>query len=724
MTSATGPDKASYPILIVDDSPTQAQQLCYLLEENQYRVLLAKDGKEALALVNTDKPAIIISDIIMPEMNGLELCKHIKDDDHTKDIPVVLLTSLSNSEDVLDALDSGADSFLTKPYDDEYLLGHLERLLSNRSPSNDMHMRVTMTTDFGGRERCLNVNPQQMLTLLFSTYEAAVHRNAELRQTQDALQTLNMHLEDLVEARTEALQTEISERKRAEESLRASEAKLRGILDNIGIGICLINKNMHVLEMNRTMHDWFPNVNLDDCPVCYRVFNNPSNDKICKDCPTARTLRTGITSEGQIKLEGHKQTYRIVASAIIDTQGEVDTAIEMVDDITERLSLEDQLHQAQKMEAIGQLAGGVAHDFNNILQAMVGYSSLLLDRLEKGDERYEFADEIAQGAARAAALTRQLLAFSRRQILEMEDLELNEVIQGVMKMLRRVIGENIEVGLIEGRRLGIVHADPGQMEQVLINLCVNARDAMPEGGRITIETENVMIDKEYCDTHTWAKLGHYVLLSVTDTGCGMDAQTQAHIFEPFFTTKELGKGTGLGLATVYGIVRQHNGMIQVYSEVDKGSTFKIYIPSIERPATAVEPRVARRAQGGTETILVAEDDENLRKLTSRILMNAGYTVILAVNGQDALDVFQQHAADIALVMLDVIMPKMGGKAVYDTLQEQYPHLRFLFTSGYSTNAIHTGFILHQGIELIQKPFAPDALLRKVREILDHPMDKN
>jgi CheY-like chemotaxis protein len=262
------------------------------------------------------------------------------------------------------------------------------------------------------------------------------------------------------------------------------------------------------------------------------------------------------------------------------------------------------------------------------------------------------------------------------------------------------------------------------MEQVLLNFCVNARDAMLEGGTLTIDTENVLMDAEYCAAHAWATPGNYVLLSVTDTGCGMDAETQAHIFEPFFTTKELGKGTGLGLATVYGIVRQHQGMIQVYSEPEKGTTFKVYLPCVERAAATVAPKVAGRARGGTETILVAEDDATLRKLAELILETAGYTVLLATNGREALDVFEKHAcgtdgsANIDLCLLDVIMPKLGGKAVYDALRPLHPRLRFLFSSGYSTSAIHRDLVLEEGIGLIQKPYAPDALLRKVRQVLD------
>ncbi|MBX7255207.1 MAG: response regulator [Candidatus Hydrogenedentes bacterium] len=385
----------------------------------------------------------------------------------------------------------------------------------------------------------------------------------------------------------------------------------------------------------------------------------------------------------------------------------------------EREELEEQYRQAQKMEAIGQLAGGVAHDFNNILQAILGYGSLLRDRLPSDGEASEFTDEILQATQRASTLTRQLLAFSRRQILTIEDLDLSSVINGMIKMLRRVIGEDIEVNVSHGPELGVVHADRGQMEQVLLNLCLNARDAMPEGGVISIETESVTIDEEYCNAHAWASPGRFVLLSVTDTGCGMSAETQARIFEPFFTTKDLGKGTGLGLATVYGIVRQHQGMIQVYSEVGKGSRFKVYLPSFDQTVTkSLKSEVLEPARGGSETILVAEDEEMLQRLAVRILESAGFTVLLATNGEEAVEIFEKHADKIDLAFLDVVMPKMSGKAVYDALRARFPRLRFLFSSGYSTSVIHTDFVLKEGIELIEKPYSPTALVRKVREILD------
>jgi PAS domain S-box-containing protein len=434
-----------------------------------------------------------------------------------------------------------------------------------------------------------------------------------------------------------------------------------------------------------------------------------------------KTITSGRDWHGEFhnkRKDGTLSWERAFISPIRDSNGTITNFLGFKENITQQKSLEAQLHQAQKMEAVGQLAGGVAHDFNNILQGMVGYSSLLLDLLPEHDETHEFAEEIFQGAERAAGLTRQLLAFSRRQVLEMEDLELCEVVHGMTKMIRRLIGEDIEVAVMDGRGVGVVHADRGQMEQVLLNLCINARDAMLEGGVLTIGTENVVLDDGYCNVHTWASPGRYVLLSVTDTGCGMDTETQTHIFEPFFTTKALGKGTGLGLSTVYGIVRQHQGMVQVYSEVGLGTTFKVYLPNVEPTASTVEVKAVERARGGTETILLAEDDQALQTLAARILESAGYTVLRASDGKEALDVFEQHAAAIDLCLLDVVMPKMGGKAVYDVLRQQHPHLPFLFSSGYSMDVIHTGFVLKEGIELIQKPYAPEALLRRVRHVLD------
>ena len=395
------------------------------------------------------------------------------------------------------------------------------------------------------------------------------------------------------------------------------------------------------------------------------------------------------------------------------------------DDITarkraeeEQARLETQLRQAQKMEAVGQLAGGIAHDFNNLLQVILGHLDILRAGSEPGSATRQDLDEVHRAAERAAELTRQLLAFSRRHVIQPVNVDLNELIQPMLKMIRRIIGEHIDLRFLRGERLGTVCVDKGQFEQVLMNLCVNARDAMPGGGMLTIETENVTIGQDYRKSHPWAVEGRYVLLSVNDTGHGMDDETLGKIFEPFFTTKAVGHGTGLGLATVYGIVKHHNGLIHVYSEPGKGTTFKIYIPIVDRPAEAVGSKIEPRAVGGSETILMAEDEEMVRGLVARLLRNAGYTVLTACDGEEALRIFEEHDGQIHLALLDVMMPKLGGREVMERIKKKSPSVRFLFSSGYSENAVHTNFVVKEGFNLISKPYRTPELLRAIRKVLD------
>jgi len=384
----------------------------------------------------------------------------------------------------------------------------------------------------------------------------------------------------------------------------------------------------------------------------------------------------------------------------------------------EQKRLEAQLRQSQKMEAIGQLTGGIAHDFNNLLQIINGFGDMIKDELDLNHPARPALDEILKAGERAAELVRQLLAFSRQQVMKMDHLSLNDLIRKLIEMIQRIIGEHIEFEFIPGRNLGMVRGDAGQIEQVIINLCINARDAMPEGGRLMIETSNVFINGEYCKTHLEAQPGRYVLICVTDNGGGMDEATQARIFDPFFTTKNFGLGSGLGLSTAYGIIRQHEGSINVYSEAGRGSLFKIYLPISERRATEVDREIPAKTRGGNETILIAEDDQMVRGLMQTILERAGYTTLTAENGEAAIETIKTRKDEIDMAILDVVMPKKSGKAVFDHIQQIKPSMAVLFASGYSENAIHTNFILETGLELIQKPFASGQLLHKTRELLD------
>jgi len=397
-------------------------------------------------------------------------------------------------------------------------------------------------------------------------------------------------------------------------------------------------------------------------------------------------------------------------------------------DITERKRSEEalrasqlQLQQSQKLEAIGQLAGGVAHDFNNMLTAIIGYTDLSLRRVGLENPIRRNLEETKKAAERAASLVRQLLAFSRKQILEPKVLDLNDVVKDMHKMLTRLIGENIKLATRLETDLGSVKADPCQVEQIIVNLVVNARDAMPRGGRVTIETANVALDDQFAvKKHVSVKPGEYVMLAVSDTGSGMDQETQARIFEPFFTTKEVGKGTGLGLSTVYGIVKQSGGNIWVYSEEGLGTVFKVYLPRID---DATASTIARQSQEtsaprGTETILLVEDEDVVRGLTRKILMQAGYNVLDAKGGDEAIRLCHAHAGPIDLLLTDVVMPEVSGKEVADRLLELRPSIRVLYMSGYTDEAIVQHGVLDANVKFIQKPFTWVGLTRKVREVLN------
>ena len=389
-------------------------------------------------------------------------------------------------------------------------------------------------------------------------------------------------------------------------------------------------------------------------------------------------------------------------------------------DISERTQLEQQLRQAQKMEAVGRLAGGIAHDFNNLLTAIFGYADLLAEDLPPGSPAQADVKEIRTAATRAAALTRQLLAFSRQQVLQPVVLNVIDVVGDLENMLQRVLGEDVELEAHFAADLGNIRADQGQLEQVILNLAVNARDAMPTGGKLTIEAANVVLDEHYAQTHRPVVPGRYVMIAVSDTGVGMDAATQARIFEPFFTTKEPGKGTGLGLSTAYGIVKQSGGYIWVYSEVGGGATFKIYLPRVDAPAEVVAAPPELGTVAGSETVLVAEDDPLLLPLARDVLKRLGYTVLEARTASDAVAVAQAHSGVIHLLVSDVVMPGESGLQLARRLLDVRPNLRVLYISGYSDEAVVRHGLLDPGTTFLQKPFTPAALARKVREVLDAP----
>jgi len=370
------------------------------------------------------------------------------------------------------------------------------------------------------------------------------------------------------------------------------------------------------------------------------------------------------------------------------------------------------------MEAIGRLAGGIAHDFNNLLTVVIGYSNMLIREIPKGDSKHKRLANIASASERAAALTKQLLAFSRKQVLDVKVLNINDVIAAMEEMLRRLIGENIELVTVSCSPLGLVRADPSQIEQIILNLSVNARDAMPHGGKLTIETANVMLDEGDSRANAEVEPGLYVMCAVSDSGVGMDAETASHVFDPFFTTKEKGVGTGLGLATVYGIVKQHQGHVVVQSQQQRGTTFKIYLPLVEEFLESNSVTTANEIQlGGSETILVVEDEETVRPLTCEALELLGYHVLSAHESELAVTISDGHAGPIHLLLTDVVLPKMDGRSLYEKLAATRPDMKVVYMSGYTDNFIVHHGVLDQGVHFLAKPFTLDALAKKVRDVL-------
>ncbi|MBI3262254.1 MAG: response regulator [Acidobacteria bacterium] len=435
--------------------------------------------------------------------------------------------------------------------------------------------------------------------------------------------------------------------------------------------------------------------------------------------PTDRTYRF-VRPDGRvlwvretIRLATNESTGEpIVRGTIVDI-----TSVKDAEEI--RRALEEQLRQAQKMEAVGRLAGGVAHDFNNLLTAILGYSELVLDELTDRQELKSDIEEIVRAGRSAAALTRQLLAFSRKQVMQPITLSLNEAVAHMDKLLRRLIGEDVELVTVLDENLALAKADPALLEQVIINLAVNARDAMPRGGRLTIETQNVELDEGYVRAHVELPQGRYAMVAVSDTGCGMDKSTLARVFEPFFTTKEAGKGTGLGLSTVYGIVKQSSGYIWAYSEPDIGTTFKVYLPAVDDAIEIISPDFASTlTAAGTETILIVEDEETVRDVAGEGLRRSGYNVFVARTGEEAVQLLDQYKGELHLLLTDVVLPGMSGPAVVKRARDARPNLAVLYMSGYTDNAVVHHQILEPGTAFLQKPFTPQMLNRKVREVLN------
>jgi PAS domain S-box-containing protein len=690
-------------ILIVEDSVTQAERLRIVLVSNGFEPTVSHHVEDALDQIVAQRFDAIISDIVMPGLSGYDLCHRVKSSRLSRDIPVILLTTLNDPTDVIQGLECGADNFLTKPYEPQNLIERLRAVLENRRLRSQGKLNVGVEILFLGKKFVISSEKEQILDLLISTFEDTVRTNRALRGSQAELAAAKSKLEHY------AVQLE--------GKVQFSEEKYAKLVQNASVAILILDESGSILEINRTGEELLGKSKTELAGDALAIFvDTPKREAF--DTEFLRLLREGSGRMTEVPICGANAKPAVAdwSAATVEFQQER-VVLGILRDITKEVELKNQLLHAQKMEAVGRLAGGVAHDFNNLLTVISGYTQLVME-MGGSTEQQEHLDEVFKASQRASALTQQLLAFSRRQVLQPQVVDLNGVIRNLERMLRRLIGEDIVLGSVLADQLGPVRADPGQLEQVIVNIVVNARDAMPNGGRITVETSNEELDELYIQGRADLKPGEYTMLAITDTGQGMSAETKSRLFEPFFTTKGQGKGTGLGLSTVYGIVRQTGGDVWVYSEPWRGTTFKIYLP---RASAAVASKAAltgdRPAPTGSGIVLVVEDEESVRRLASLVLRQNGYTVLTASSGEEALEICDRQGGRIDLLISDIVMPGMDAFDLRARIRAQHPHIRMLFTSGYTEHAVLGANPVETADAFISKPFTGQQLTSKVHELL-------
>ncbi len=680
-------------ILVVDDREENRYFLEVLFKGDGHGVQPAANGAEALERLSLGGIDVIVSDILMPVMDGFELCRKVKADEALRHIPFIIYSATYTSpEDEAFALKIGADLFIIKPCEPDVLMEAVRSVMAG----------------FGNRVGGLTQAPPQAEEF-FKLYNERLVRKLEHKVLQ-------------LEKESKAL-------RQAEQALSISESKYRRLHKSMTDGFVYVDMQGIIRESNESYRMMLGYTEEELSRLTYQSLTPEKWHALEEDIVQGQILQKGcsdVYEKEYRKKDGTVFSVELRTFLLCNEAGEKEGMWAIVRDISKRKQaeqalkeLEDQLHHSLKMETVGRLAGGVAHDFNNILSAISGYGYLALMHMAKEDPLRSNIESMLEGVDRAAHLTKDLLLFSRKQASVRKPADLNEILRNVQKFLVRVIAEDIECKMVLSETPLSVLADSNQLEQVLMNFAMNASDAMPHGGVFVVTTEQVALGESLISGDVVDKPGPYAHMTVSDTGTGMDASTAERIFEPFFTTKEVGKGTGLGLSVAYGVIKQHDGYVKVCSEPGKGTAFHIYLPVIMQETRGIsEERQAEAPARGMETLLIAEDDDLLRRLTRDILEKFGYTIIEAVDGEDAVMKFMESKDAIHLLIFDLLMPKMTGKAAYQEIRKIRPDMKAIFTSGYAPDQVREKALLANGQQLISKPFSPFELLKKVRSMLD------
>ncbi len=762
-------------ILINEDSSSDAELLEYEIRKGGFNFISTRvDSQERfLAALDEFDPDLIISDFNLPSFNGMQALALARE--HSPFVPLIIVTGAMNEEIAVECMKAGADDYVLKdnlrrlvPVIGVVMANSKARkervFAEEQSASSERKMRAVFEHAHDAicilhegffidcnpmAEKLFNVARDNLLHRSLAEFYPLEQTNGRLSEDVAAerfrkslagepqnfewrLQMLDGAVFDVdiglspieIEGRLHlmAILRDITEKKRIELEMQENEKKYKdlsqefnALLDVIPDPILLQSPNLEIVWANKAAMSNFREdaENLEE-RHCFKLLHKISAPH--EGCPVLESFATGMPAKGIVPMTD--RVWEIRAVPVKNELGAIVNVIEIGRDITEMKKLEQQLLHAQKMEAVGQLYGGIAHDFNNVVTAIIGYGNLILMKLPENDPARHFVEQILVTADRAAELTQGLLAFSRKRVLNMKPVQLNDIISGFRTFLGRIIGEQIVISTDLRNDPVFIYADSSQIEQVLMNLATNARDAMPDGGIITISLESSVLDGDFIKSHGYGEPGEYACILVSDTGVGMDEETVKKIFEPFFTTKEAGKGTGLGLSIAYGIVKEHNGYILASSKIGSGTTFRIYLPLIKSVEQRPEIPHYREPQGGHETILIAEDDSSVREITAKLLAGYGYSVIEAEDGDDALKKFAEAQDGVQLLILDVLMPGKGGREVADTLRQLSPEVKALFTSGYPLDLLVNKNILPDNVNFFVKPIAPRELLRKVREVLE------